>query len=381
MEISLDLIMLLTNGVFTLLCGFVIVYLLLLKRLVPSLFYYSWITGFFIYGIEIILRVLGVIPQILVEAMVFGAFVCFATGVLYLSRAKILLAILAVISCFSFVFVFIYLSGIISSSILAAFGGSVVYLFVAAAIVHQRFIFGISTERLAIGWLLLYYTNIFLPNMGWITDIFAILAKILILMGIVNYDFIVIAKKAREKHFPPPEAGYGREGGFKLLFSSENQNAMLRESNWLRKRIEINVKQGLETSIFAFQDVVPHNELRSLKWISPEKVFIYLFSSSAQKAKSEFTVLPMGLAQIGAALSQVMKQNKSSENGCVVVFFHLSLLIQLYGTDAVYEMLLNKMGYLRENGITLYLVFYPSIHNEQSTISLFTQLADETIKL
>lgn len=381
MEISLDLLMLLTNGVFTLLCGFVIVYLLLLKRLVPSLFYYSWIIGFFIYGIEICLRVFGIIPHIIVEAMVFCAFVCFATGVLYLSKAKPLLFTLALFSSLSVVFVFLYLSGSISSTLLAAFGGSVVYLFVAAAVVHQRLIFGISTERLAIGWLLLYYTNVFIPSMGWVTDIFAILAKILILMGLVNYDFIVIAKKAREKHFPPPEAGYGREGGFKLLLSSENQNAMLRESNWLRKKIEYNMKQGLETSIFAFQDVVPHNELRALKWVNPEKVFIYLFSSSAQKAKSEFAVLPMGLAQIGAALSQVMKQSKSSENGCLVVFLHLSLLIQLYGTDAVYEMLLNKMGYLRENGITLYSIFYPSMHNEQSVISLFTRLADETIKL
>jgi hypothetical protein len=246
---------------------------------------------------------------------------------------------------------------------------------------QHRLIFGRSAERLAIGWILLYFSNVLLTEQGWIIDVFAILAKLIILLGIVNYDFIVIADKIREKRFPPPEAGFGREGGLKLLLSSENSSANQREGNWLRKKVVENVKEGSDTIVCVFQDVVPHKELRAVKWISPEKVSIYLFSSSAQKTKSEFTVLPMGLAQIGAALSQATKHCQTSEKGCAVVFFHLSLLIHLYGAEAVYAMLLNKMGYLRENGITLFAVFYPSMHGDQSVVSLFTRLADEIIKL
>jgi hypothetical protein len=89
----------------------------------------------------------------------------------------------------------------------------------------------------------------------------------------------------------------------------------------------------------------------------------------------------MGLTQIGAALSQATVQCKKSDKGCSVFFLNLSLLIQVFGAEAVYNMLLNKLGYIRENGINLYAVFYPSMHSDNSIVSLFTRLSDETIKL
>ena len=380
MLISGDFALLIVNGVFTTLCGFIIVYFMLNKRLISNFFYYSWAIGFFIYGIEIFLRAAGV-PYFCVEALVFVSFIFFAAGIFYLSRARFLLYELGVFSLLSIVFVSLFLSELISYIYLAAFGGTIIYLFVAAAILRQRQFFGTSAEKLAIGWFLLYFTNIFLVGMGGVTDVFAIFAKVMILLGLLDYDFIVISKKARENRFPPLEAGFGLEGGFKILLSGDNSNAILREGNWVKKKVVENLKQGSDTIVCVFQDVVPYKELRAIKWLNPERVSVYLFSSSAQKVKSEFTVIPMGLAQIGAALSQVTKQCKSSENGCTVIFFHLSLLIHLYGAEAVHVMLLNKMGYLREHGISLYAIFYPSMHGDQSVVSLFTRLADEIIKL
>ncbi|MDR1993663.1 MAG: hypothetical protein LBQ98_09305 [Nitrososphaerota archaeon] len=262
---------------------------------------------------------------------------------------------------------------------------TVLFLFVAIPIFLHRILFGKSADRLLIGWILLYTTNtahlVLNTGSSWIIDAFAVVAKIIILFGVLDYDFVVIADKALVKRFPAPEAGYEPEGRLILLVSSESANATVKETNWLKKKTAENVNEKVETTVFVFQDVFPYKELRAIKWINPEKVSVYLFSSSAQKTKAEFIVLPMGLTQIGAALSQATLRHQRTEKYCDVIFLHFSLLIQVFGSDAVYNMLLNKMGYIRENGIKLYAVFYPTMHSDPATVALFTRLADEIIKL
>jgi hypothetical protein len=376
--IDVDFFLLLLDGVFTTACSVIISYYAIKKRVTGSLFYYAWAAGFLAYGIEIFLRA-AEFPVEIAHALFFVAFIFFVIGIWQLFRGKQFIITLSAALTLLFLAGLLFFYGLLPYSILEFIGYTVIFLFVAIAIIQHRILFGKSADRLAIGWILLYFANVLL--IGWVVDAFAIVAKLIILFGVLDYDFIVIAERVNEKRFPAPEAGNGIEGGLKLLISSGNSNAVLREKNWLRKKASENVKAGIETIVFAFQDVFPHSELRAIKWISPEKVSLYLFSSSAHKVKSEFVVLPMGLTQIGAALSQATRGCQNSEKGCNVVFLHLSLLIQVFGAEAVFNMLLNKMGYLRENGVTLYGVFYPSMHNDQSMVSLFTRLADEVIKL
>jgi hypothetical protein len=377
---SIDLIFLILNGSFTILCGLVVTYQIFMKQLTRSWFYRFWAIGFFIYGTEIFLRAGGFLIEIS-EGLLFIAFLFFVSGIWLLCRGRQFLLTLVGSVSFLVLSSLLYALKIYPFNALEFVGFTVIFLFVGIVILQQRLIFGRSAERLAIGWILLYFSNVLLTGQGWVIDAFAIFSKLIILLGVMDYDFIVIADKIQEKLPPSPEAGYAREGGLRLLISSENSNANHREGNWLRKKIVENVKDGEETIVCVFQDVLPYQELRAIKWISPDKVSVYLFSSSAQMAKSEFIVLPMGLAQIGAALSQVAKHHQTSDKGVTVIFFHLSLLIHLYGAEAIYAMLLNKMGYLRENGITLYPFFYPSMHCDQTIVSLFSRLSDEIIKL
>jgi hypothetical protein len=368
------------NGVVTIICGLIITYYAAKKKVTESLFHYAWASGFLIYGIEILLRA-GGFPIEITQALFFLAFIFFIIGILHLCRAKQLIGILSIGLTFLFLSAVLVFFGFVPASFLEFIAYTVIFLFVVVAILQHRILFGKSANLLAIGWILLFLTNALLQNSGWIADAFAVTAKIIILLGVLDYDFVVIADKAQARSFPAPEAGYGQEGGLKLLTPTENHNTTIREANWIKEKTTENVKEGCETIIFAFQDVFPHKELRAIKWINPEKVSVYLFSSSAQKVKSEFIVLPMGLTQIGAAFSQATSQCQKSEKGCTVIFLHLSLLIQVFGAEAVYNLLLNKLGYIRENGITLYAVFYPAMHSDTSVVSLFTRLADESIKL
>jgi hypothetical protein len=374
------MVFLLLNGAVTVVCGLIIAYYAIKKKVTESFFHYAWATGFLVYGLEILLKAGGFSVEI-AQALFYFAFVLLIIGILYLCRAKQLIVILGIGLTSLLIFSILVLCGIIPYSFLEFIVNTVIFLFVVVAIIQHRILFGKSANLLAIGWILLFLTNVLLQNSGWISDAFAVTAKIIILLGVLDYDFVVIADKARARRHSAPDAEYEQEGGLKLLTSVENSNTTTREVNWIKEKISENAKEGLETIIFAFQDVFPHKELRAIKRISPEKVSVFLFSSSAQKAKTEFIVLPMGLAQIGSAFSQATSQCQKTDKGCTVVFLHLSLLIQVFGAEAVYNMLLNKMGYLRENGINLYAVFYPIMHSDQSIISLYTRLADESIKL
>lgn len=375
-----NLLLLLLNGVFTIACGLIIAYYAVKKLVTKSIFHYAWAVGFLIYGFEILARTIG-LPLVIAQILYFCSSILFVIGIWQLCKTKQVIVIFSMGVAFSFLAFGLFSFGMISQNLLQFISITVLFLFVAIAIFQHRRLFGRSADRLAIGWVLLYLTNLLLSDSGWIMDAFAVTAKVIILFGVLDYDFVVIADKAQAKRFPAPEAGYGQEGGLKLLTPTENSNSIVREANWVKEKTAENVKDGTETIVFAFQDVFPHKELRAIKWVNPEKVSVYLFSSSAQKVKSEFIVLPMGLAQIGAALTQAISDCKKTEKGCTVVFLHLSLLIQVFGAETVYNMLLNKMGYLRENGVTLYAVFYPAMHSDPSTVSLFTRLSDESIKL
>jgi len=240
-----------------------------------------------------------------------------------------------------------------------------------------------TADKFIFGWSLLLLTNFVLLGLGWIADVFAIFSKVIVLQGIIDQDFIILTRRIQRElvpHSPPPDTGYGEEGGLKLI-TPPQVFSNIRKANWIRERIQKDVKNGVSTYIFSFQDVIPNKELRRMKWINPEKVFVFLFSSSSKKVKEEFTVLPMGITHVGATLSEVIKKHSNLENGCTVFFTDLSLLVHLFGALPCYTMLLNKMGSLREEEVNLFAFIHPETHSDKSVVSLFTSISDKVIKL
>ncbi len=121
--------------------------------------------------------------------------------------------------------------------------------------------------------------------------------------------------------------------------------------------------------------------LRSLKWIDPEKVFIFLFSTNITYKTNEFTILPMGLTEVGAAISEVSKNGNNAKKGCNIFLTNLSMLIHVFGTYPCYNLILNKMGEIRQADIELFGFIYPETHNDKSVIPLFTNISDKVIEI
>lgn len=363
------------NGVLTIFCGLYLANALYKKKLFQNIFYISWAIGFFFYGIEIITRIF------------FGDIALFSFGTI--AFLSISLGVWSIAGKQGFIIViFIILSLIITiSSHLVApeIGLAVIYLVILGGIAYLRIYFGNSADKLFIGWIILLVTNVFISRSDWVSDVFAILSKITLFLGLFSEDFATLSEKLKRRESfghqkqPSISSGTKEEGGITLIIPS-NVNSMEGKINWIEKKIDENVKKNIDTYVFAFQDLPSHSELRRIKWISPSKVFIILFSSSSQKANEEFSVFNMDITVIGAVLSEITRKYQARKDGCDVIITDLSLLIIIFNANTLLNILLEKMGSLREAGLSVYAFFDPEIHNDSTIFPLFRNISNEVTK-
>jgi len=363
---------LILNGAVTLTLGSLIICLILIRRLERHIFYFAWGLGFMAYGVQILLR--GYAGEFLLAFIGAIMYSFLALGAWCLSSRKILLVIPIMIT----------------SGLLWATGNFPLYtvptsiLFfsvITLGIIYNRAIFGKTVDKLVFGWLLLLLANIFLWEQ-WIIDIFAVVAKIVLFLGILDQEFTMVSEKLRvtTQKYPSISPGVGKEGGVNLIIPSSD-SSIGGEVKWMEEKIQENIKKGADTYIFSFQDLPSHSDLRRMRWINPEKVFVLLFSSSSQRAKQEFTVFKMDITEIGATLYELIRKYSNTERGCVIIFTDLSLLIHSFSVNDVFNLLLEKMGSLREAGVTLYAFFHPETHSDPAVAPLFMNVSDSVLKL
>jgi len=380
---DLNSLFLLTNSLLTIFCGGVILYLIHLKSVESHLFYYLFSFGFITYGTSLFTRWLSPSYDILSRGMYGFAYFLFSMGLWSFNRKKTLLVIIGTCFLTAYILMGCYLINIIAYGTVYSIALIVSNFPLIFSLIYHAIVLRKSADRFILGWSFLLFANFVLQGLGWINDIFAIFSKVVILLGIIDQDFVILTQRVRgEMAFRsiPIETGYREEGGLNIVIPSNN-SSYLRKIKWVDRKVRENLERKVKTHLFLFQDIIPHGELRRIKWINPEEVSVFLFSTSAEKTKKEFTVIPIGITQIGAALSEVTRKYLELDESCTVIFMDLSVLIHMYGVYQVYNMLLSKMGSIREAKIKLFAFFHPETHSDQSVISLFTSISDKVIKL
>lgn len=380
MPAEVDFLFLILNSIVTCMCAGTILYNISAKQLEKHFFYYAWSLGFLLYGTEIFARAYSFHISIQTLLMLF-AFILFLMGVWSLAKGKNFLLVVILVFLLDVILIIIFLSGIIQFTTMLILSSHALFLPVTISILYHRYLFGRNVDKLALGWVLLYLSNIILWDTGWIIDCFAIFSKLILLLGIMDYEFVILVERARTaivSTSPSPITETMKEGGLRLILPPQLSYSW--SVSWMEKKIHQNLKKGADTIVFSFQDAIPNRELQRMRWMNPEKVFIFHFSTSAEKMKSESTVFPIGLTQVGATLSELIRKYSNTDNGCSIILSNLSLLINIFGALPCYIMLLNKMGALREGGVDLLAFFYPETHSDKYVVSLFENISDEVIK-
>lgn len=384
MATDIDLIMAIANALVTMGCGVTLIYLVYQRKIERHPFYYGWSLGFILYGLQILLRTFS--TNSYVQIPMFLAFVIFfPLSIFFLRPRKSVILMFSVLfilgALFTALTYFDILEVTISFWIIAS---TFFYLPVASVILVHRKLFGNSVDKLLVGWLMLFFVNILIPLGGWPTDTFAIFGKLVLLIGLRDYDFAILSKKIRDGlsgSISSPTAGYNEKGGFELAILKPREDAPLKAvTKWLKNRVDHNVNTDIETSVLIMQNVIPFDATRSITWNKPDKVHVFIFANDSPPGTKDFTILKYGLAEIGAAITEVTRRDQKSLTEHEILIVDLSIMIHTFGKENVYNLLLNKMGLLRSSKTYLTAIFHPSTH-EEMVVSLFKTLADDVTQL
>lgn len=358
----------------TIFCGLYILYEIYRGNIEKHFFYYAWSAGYLLYGIEILTRSYN--PMII---YVLGslAYILIALGVGSLAGKKGIYGVIISygiigISFFYFPW-FTDLMGLIAA-----------HLIITVGFVYLRFAFTKTADKFIFGWILLTFTNVLLLDMGWIADIFATFAKIVLFSGIFDYEFLTLSKRLEQlissKKDYSIDVVVKANGGNLFLVQPSQEMTGRKEIEWVRDRIVEGIENEIDSYLLLIEDPYPLDEIRKMIWLNPDRVNVLMFSSSAEETKKEFIVLPAGLHEIGASIHEILKRSISQNRGCIIIIVSVSELVHVFGTSASYQMLLQKRGALRESHSSIYGLFHPETH-DASTTAMFRRLSDSTSDL
>jgi len=337
-------------------------------------FYYAWSAGYLLYAITILIQ--GYSPTI-VNLIGSLAYILIALGVWSLAGRR---GIYGVIISYGILGISFYFFNWITTemSLLAA------HLIIAAGFVYLRFAFTKTAEKFIFGWILLTLTNVWLVGMGWITDLFATFAKVVLFMGILDSEFMTLSQRMEQllssKIDYPIDASMNENGGNLFLVQPSPEMTDSKEIEWVREKIVEGIENDVDTYLLLVEDPYPLDEIRKMIWLNPNRVNVLMFSSSAEEMKKEFIVLPAGLHEIGASIHEILKRSISQNQGCIIIISSVSELIHVFGASSSYQMLLQKRGAIRESSSSIYGLFHPETH-DASTTAMFRRLSDSAADL
>jgi hypothetical protein len=387
MAIDINFLAETANSLVTVTCGLCLLYFIIRGKLQRHRFYYGWSAGFILYGVYIFLRPLTANVFIVDIPMVIAFLFFFPFSMFALNSQKnvtvLFLSVLFIGTLFVAFSYFGYLNESVSFWILSSV---IFYLPITLVILAHRKIFGSSVDKFLIGWVSLFLVNIFFPLGDWITNTLAIVCKLFLFVGLMNYDFAIATQKIRKgltlNALSPISGNCAKDdGGFELvMLKSRAETPLNIVSKWIIDQVEKNISQNVETTILILQDVLPYNVVRSIVWSKPDLIRVLFFSDGVSSSNQEFKTLKLGITEIGATINEVAKsESKTSQCGEIIIV-DLSIMIYKFGVNQVYDLLLNKMGILRSNGITLLALFHPQAH-EDRVVALFKTIANRITNL
>jgi len=382
MDLDADFLFLVANSFFTIFCGVTLLFFIYTKRLERHVFYYGWSIGFILYGSQLLLRAFSS-TLFLTSVPMIVAFIIFPLSTFLLNPKKSHWQLFFSLTSLYVVLAILFLLGVLEECKQTwILGSAFLYLPVAILLLFHRNHFGASVDKLLIGWFSLFLTNTLFPFGGHVADILAIFSKMVIFMGILNYDFAIIMNKIRKELVSPillSDTGFVEEGGLRLItFQKNHYTSLVTVSDWLIQNVDSNIARNVETTIIVLNDVIPYSVLRSIVWKKPGMAKVFLFSSNPTN-KEEFTTLRLDISELGLTITEVTKKNSLSGEKGELILIDLSIMIHTFSVQQAYALLLNKMGMLRSSGTELTAVFHPETHDKM-VVSLFESIADTIIE-
>jgi hypothetical protein len=376
----------LLNGLFTV-SFFPFLYRLYNKN--NKRFYLLWGTGFLFYGINILIRAIVDSVEAVADPIQWVAFVFYMTGFILIITgigdlieqtrvallSSLLLHIVPVITYF------------VASP--ETIGWTVTlspFLLISISLIFIRRKYSASLDLFIIGWLFLLGVNIAVPlNMmdQIFVELFAICGKIVIFQGMTSPKFSYLADEIKRYLLSGSPKEYPSLIKDHIFLVKIVKNTREQELDWIKEKVEQNVREGVRTIFIALYDLITLSELRVGGVDEEELYFVRMFPVKelrTQIIEDNTAVMSDHISQLDLLVSEIIKFSEDRKIRCDIILYTLSWVIHTHGWEEVYKLFIARIPELKESNVQLYNVYYPETHNLEE-ISKFEMLADHIINL
>ena len=354
-------------------------------------FYLMWGTGFFLYGIHIVLRtalslLLNETPLslLLVSYLVqLTGFSLILTGIgdLVNRTRSMLLSSLTV----PLIIVILYFTT--QPITLGQIITLLPYLFISLSLIVVWWLTKVRIEYFIIGW-----NIIFLANLGSVvnflhpvyTEILAIFGKILLLNGTMNKTFTLLVDDLARFLISGSVTDYVDFTDGQINFIDLSKVTKQDEYKWLKGRLSENTAKDVRTILISTYDVISVKDLKKYNLESNDLYFIRMVQGRhplSQVFEEHVMTLNDDIADLDIFIMDIIHFADEHKINCQIILHTLSSLIHTHGWKRIYTFFLSKIQHIKHSPVSVYVLYYADTHTNKSDIAKFEKMADSVTKI
>ncbi len=365
-------------------------YLYNIYRKTRRRFYLLWGTGFLLYGVNILTRV--ILPLIGFEDSINGqlfSFVLFLSGFVLIITGIGDLVNKARTMLLSALIIPIVIAAVVYFTTQPYVLGRAVsispFLFISISLFFIRREHSASLDLFVVGWAILLLDNIALA-VGMMSDVFvevfAIFGKVVIFLGMTYPRFSFLVDDFRRFLMSGVPEAYLENNRNRLILVNPISGQRSEELQWIKDKIDENKVKAVRTILITTYDLISAADLAS-KGIDEKDLYLVRMLTGGRGTisvmKEHVVTINDDLNELDVFFSDIMFFSNERKISCQIIVYTISALIHTHGWKRVYSFLLSKMSQLKASNVQVYGVYYPETHTEKADITKFEKMADKLL--
>jgi len=352
-------------------------------------FYLLWGTGFLLYGVSILIRVIlpiigfndSINAQLFSFVLLLGGFTLIITGIgdLVDKTRTLLLSMLIV----PLVIAILYFTT--QPYVLGRAVSLIPFLFISISLLFIRRVHSASLDLFILGWAILLLDNIALA-VGMMSevfvDVFAMFGKVVIFLGMSYPRFSFLVDDFRRFLISGVPEAYSEHSLDRFILVNPILGQRREELQWIKTKIDENKVKAVRTILITTYDLVSAADLAS-NGIEEKDIYLVRMLTGGRSRihtmKEHVVTIDDDLNELGVLFSDLILFSKERNISCQIIVYTISAMIHTHGWKRVYSLLLSQIPQLKASNVLVYGVYYPESHTEKADITKFEKMADKVL--
>ena len=350
-------------------------------------FYLLWGFGFFLYGVNNLVRASILYAQVYMVNVELTAFLIQSCGFILIltgignliGRTKLMFFSSLCIPTLMIVF-YLTTKPYELAQLVALFP----YFFICTSLLFIRFKFKVELDMFVIGWMIILLVNIgymFGYTDSIFSDVLTILGKVVILYGMTGPRFTYLVSDFERFLLSGSYSSYNENQGGQLTFI-ESRSSREVEVSWIKEKALNNSLSGIRTILVTVYDTISPLDLKRQSVLDIENIYLIRMLQRVHKVGQTFSkIMNIGddISDLELLFSDIFELAMDRKFSCQIILYDISILIHVHGWRRLYSFLISNIQHLKANNVKLYIIYYPKTHSNYHEIAAIEQLADQII--